>query len=85
MGRLATRKQIYNTWLIYRNLKVDTQKMSSILNKYGITVEFIFGKQDHIIKHKKIVNSSNDLQKRTITYFECSHSKVLQFYIQSLR
>lgn len=72
------RKRVYYSWVVFRHLKFDIDKIKSLINKHNINLKVFVGKYDKIIKAeglKKLTSrieildaGHNDLVRKAIDY-----------------
>lgn len=77
MSTLSLRKKVYQTWVVYRLLKIDVPEFCNLANHHNISVHFFLGLKDTIIPLKAIVKASSSIKNRTVKIINCSHSRVL--------
>lgn len=86
MNTRQKRRRVYYSWVIFRKLQFEMNKIASLINFYNIEVDIILGKYDMMITHKKMDGLLKRLNKFNLQILESGHSslidEVAKYYAQ---
>lgn len=85
MNTEEKRRRVYNSWVVFRHLKFDLQKIANVINQYAPELVFIVGKHDKIIT----ASSMNRLLKKVNNYqleiLEAGHNDLIHKSVPYLK
>lgn len=87
-GQLATeeqRKRVYYTWIIFRKLKSDKEKLASVLNQFEIPLTIYLGAQDKIIMYRTIEPLVKHLKQKNVITLQAGHSNLIHKVVEYLK
>jgi pimeloyl-ACP methyl ester carboxylesterase len=77
MNTEEKRKRVYLTWIVFRRLKFNLEKLAATINQYRIHTSIITGKFDKVIRSKNMNPLIKQLQQPQVIVAETGHNKLL--------
>ena len=77
MNTEEKRKRVYYSWVVFRHLKFDVDKIAALLNRYKIPVTLVVGQYDRVIKPKSMERLVTKLRKYTFETPEVGHTGLI--------
>lgn len=77
MRTKVQREQVYFSWVVFRELKFDMEKIAQIINKNKILLELFLGKHDKIITEKNMQRLLKKLDKFELHVLNSGHSNLI--------
>lgn len=78
MRTLTQRRRVYYSWIIFRELKFNFQRIASICNTNNIQVEIFLGEFDKMINAKSIKKELRLLHHYELAILSAGHSNLIQ-------
>ena len=79
------RNRVYFTWVAYRKLKLNPQKIIDAINEHQIPVEIYLGKHDRIISYEKLNHFITHLKTVKVELLEAGHSNLVSEVVKKLK
>lgn len=77
MNTEAKRRQVYYTWVYFRHLKFDLDKIASVLNQKEIPFTLIVGKFDKVIQPKNMEGFLSKIRIKKFKVLEAGHNDLI--------
>lgn len=71
------RDRVYETWVVFRKLKVDCTHLANKINQKNISVTIYLGGQDKIIMSQSIRTLTEKINKKEVIVLEAGHSDLI--------
>lgn len=71
------RKQVYYSWVVFRHLKFDMERIASIINSNNINLTMVIGKYDKLITLKNMQSLLKRLKSYNLEIPETGHNGVI--------
>jgi pimeloyl-ACP methyl ester carboxylesterase len=72
------RSTIYYTWVVYRKLRFDIEKLAKELNNNNVSVTIVVGKYDLLIKESEVKILQDFLHGPTVITLPSGHNRLLE-------
>jgi len=72
------RQRVYYTWLLYSGIRPNIPKISQILIKKDISVQFFIGKHDRLINFGEIKDLYKQLNQCQLHIIPCGHNRLIK-------
>jgi len=80
MNTEEKRKRVYYSWVVFRHLQFDLDKIADILNSNHIPLTLIIGKYDKIITAKNMKPFLDKLRIKRFEIIEAGHNDLIKSY-----
>lgn len=77
MDTRQKRRKVYCTWLVYRHIKPDLNKVSKLLNESKVRVKIFIGTYDKIITLKSTKPLTSRLEHYDFSTLEKGHNTLI--------
>jgi pimeloyl-ACP methyl ester carboxylesterase len=77
MNSEEKRKRVYYSWVVFRHLKFDLDKIASLINQYKIPVTVVVGQYDKVIKPKNMRRFLKKLHNYRFETPEAGHTGLI--------
>jgi len=77
MNSEEKRKRVYLTWVAFRHLKFDLEKLASTINHHRISTTLVTGKFDKVIRSENMAGLIRHLQHHQSTVIDTGHNGLL--------
>lgn len=77
MNSEEKRHRVYYSWVVFRHLTFDLDKLASFINENGIQLTVIVGKFDKVIEPKNMKMFLNKVEKKRFEVLESGHSGLI--------
>jgi pimeloyl-ACP methyl ester carboxylesterase len=77
MNTEAKRRQVYYTWVYFRHLKFDLDKIASVVNQKEIPFTMIVGKFDKVIQPKNMEGFLSKINSKEFKILEAGHNDLI--------
>ena len=77
--------QVYNTWVNFRDLRVNIKSLLRLINKYRISVVLFVGNYDKILVKKSVFPLSQHLPASALIELNCGHTKLIETVARDFR
>lgn len=84
MNTKEKRKQVYDTWVCLRKLKIAQQEFIQCVNENHIPVELIVGSFDQIIPPKKLKHLTSSIPELYFQIKQIGHNKILSHWMSQI-
>jgi pimeloyl-ACP methyl ester carboxylesterase len=81
MNTEEKRKRVYLTWIVFRHLKFDLEKLASTINHFRIHTTIVTGKFDKVIRSKNMNPLIKHLHHPQVIVAETGHNRLLMHSI----
>jgi pimeloyl-ACP methyl ester carboxylesterase len=71
------RNRVYRSWVYFRRLIFNLNKLSSLINSKRIPLIFILGKSDGIIPQRKIESFANTINDHQVHLLDAGHNELI--------
>jgi pimeloyl-ACP methyl ester carboxylesterase len=78
-------EQLYNTWIGFRTLKFDVEKLAQLINNQQINVKIFMGKYDKLLPIQNVYPLSKRLENTELIILESSHARLVDKTIEFLK
>src|SRR5699024_6818951 len=76
------REQVYYTWMVYRKLSFDTDKIATLINQHQIPVSIYLGKSDKVITLKNVKGFLEKLWAYDLKMINGNHNNVFSNFLK---
>ncbi len=83
MREMATenqRQQVYNTWLLYRNLQLKNSVIANTANAYKIPINFYTGSYDKVVTFQQLIPLYKKLKYKKHVALNSGHSNLIKAF-----
>lgn len=77
MDTQEKRRRVYFSWVYFRHLKFDLDKISSLLNQKEVPLTMIVGKFDKVIQPKNMESFLSKIKKQEFKILEAGHTDLI--------
>jgi pimeloyl-ACP methyl ester carboxylesterase len=70
-------EQLYNTWIGFRTLKFDVEKLAQLINNQEINVKIFMGKYDKLLPIQNVYPLSKRLKNAELIILESTHGRLV--------
>lgn len=84
MRTTEDRQKVYDTWMVYSELKYAWPEIIGILNRSPVKLHVVLGLQDRIIPPQGITRKLYEVQKKEMLILDCGHEQLIGVMIDSL-
>lgn len=85
MNSSAKRRKVYDSWIVFKKIKIKNKNIIYIINKNKIKLITFIGKYDKIIKYRPIQKFSSKIQSSKLNVLECGHHHMIEHTINYLK
>lgn len=78
MNTREKRRRVYYSWVVFRQLKFDMDKIASLIDQQNIAVEMFLGKYDKMITEKNMQKLLKKLDKYNLHILESGHTTLIK-------
>ena len=84
MNSNRKRYQVYYSWIVFKELKFDIDRIAGTLNTNNIPLYIWMGKHDKVIKTKRLEKLVGKLAKCELIFLDCGHNDLVIHVVESL-
>jgi pimeloyl-ACP methyl ester carboxylesterase len=78
MNSEAKRKQVYNSWVVFRHLAFNRKSILTLVNENAVRVMILVGRFDMVIQPEKLSTFAQHLKHGRMEILEAGHNQVLR-------
>ncbi len=82
MNSNRKRYRVYYSWIVFKELKFNLNRIAMVLNSHNIPIYIWIGKYDKVIKTKRLKRLTNQLDKCELVFLDCGHNDLIAHVIQ---
>lgn len=71
------RKRVYYSWVVFRHLEFDVQKIADLINKNKIVLRLFVGRHDKIITAKNMTRLTSKVPDSKLEVLEAGHNNLI--------
>lgn len=71
------RKRVYYSWVVFRHLKFDIEKIAELINENNIKLQLFAGRHDKIIKAKNMTRLTSKVPNSRLEIVEAGHNNLV--------
>lgn len=78
MDTKEKRKRVYSTWVVFRKLKFNMNKIAEFINKNNINLIIFLGSHDRLVTRRHIKKLTNKLHKYELKILNSGHNALVE-------
>ena len=79
------RKRVYYSWVVFRRLKFNINKLAGLVNTHDIILWVIVGKHDRVITPENMQDLLSQVPQHTLKVLDSGHSTLIHESVKELR
>jgi pimeloyl-ACP methyl ester carboxylesterase len=78
------RKRVYYSWVVFRHLKFDLDKIAKLINEHQIKLTLFIGQHDKIITAKNMKSFISKIPKSKFEILEAGHNNLINAFLKHI-
>jgi pimeloyl-ACP methyl ester carboxylesterase len=78
------RKLVYDTWIEFRRIAPDIDRIATLLNQHPVRVRFFTGSFDRIVPGAFVTPLTDQLQQYELTILKTGHNHLIELTMEEL-